>query len=410
MDYSEIELDYVSDIPQLVTNIAISGSQWIHGKVGITNQDIWLPKEGGWDTIPLKAVELVDRKLPKSVVNKIVSSSRHSSYIVVDYKKLSLFGTGYVTSSMIFTGDKVNIENLKSYLLTLLGFSVDAVYGQLKPEQIRLLFLLSSGITDMDVLLPIFDRDKLLLKHAFEVLKKRDLVDEFAYVTPTGSAIIEGLKGKGEGTLGKDLNSSFQEIAKCWNHTNSFKATEKMNKLVWKFGTSSLIGHVNTECLWQFIPLDQIKSVKIEEKNIGLVSLFMHTINDVMITLDSVENSISFALSDAIDQNEDSIFRLVSAIYLGVKDKKALAYLCGIESFAIESKINHMIQSGLIDVEFNLFPKSLKIIRNHINEKIANSSMLRSFESERLREFEKNYAKKKMMDKLGDVNEVYRYD
>ncbi|SFM71526.1 hypothetical protein [Methanolobus profundi] len=402
MNYSEVELDYITDIPQLVTNIAISNSQWAHGSVGISDQDIWLPKEGGWDTIPLKAVELVDRKLPKSVVNKIISSSKNSSYIVVDYKKLSLFGTGYVTTAMIFTGDKKNIEKFKSYLMTLLGFSVDAMYGQLEPAQVRLLFLLSTGIKDVDVLLPMFDRDKLLLKHAFNVLRKRKLVDEFALVTPTGLALVEGLKGKGEGSLGKDLKTSFSNISKSWSRTTSFRATEKMNKLIWKFESSSIVGHVSTENIWRFLPVKQISSVKIEETDIGALSLIIKTKYDVIVTLESIERSIALALYVCLDPGEDSVFKLISAVYLGVKERPGFVYLCGLDSFAVESKLEHMRQTEFIDDEFNLLPKSIAMIRKYINEKMRCSSLEGTFESERLREFEMNYAKKKMMDRLGD--------
>ncbi|MEZ5334222.1 MAG: hypothetical protein R2741_02760 [Methanolobus sp.] len=90
MEYSEVDVDFIADIPQLVTNITISDSQWVHGKVGINDQEIWLPKGGEWETIPLKSIELVNRKLPQSIVNRVMASSRHSNYIVVDYKKLSL--------------------------------------------------------------------------------------------------------------------------------------------------------------------------------------------------------------------------------------------------------------------------------------------------------------------------------
>jgi len=399
MEYSEIDLDFIVGIPQLVTNITISDSQWTHGKVGISDQELWLSKRDDWETIPLKSIELVNRRLPKNIENRIMASSRHSNYIVVDYKKLSMFGTGYVTSSMIFTGDRSNIEKLKSYLLSYLGFSADAEYEQLSPEQVRLLFLLSSGITDMDVLLPIFNKDKILLKHAFAVLKKKKLVDEFALVTPNGYAIIEDMKGKGEGTIGKDLTNSFKQIVKSWSHTTSFKATENMNKVAWKFDISSLIGHVNTEHLWKFLPLEQLETVSIELSNSGS-NLKIETKNDVDITLESIEDSITFAMFDILDSNQDTTYKLINAIYIGVKEKKDLAYLCSIEPFAVSSKLEHMVQTELIDDDLTLTPKAIKMIKDHLSEKVTDSSLTGFVESERLREFEMEYAKKKMMDKL----------
>ncbi|MDI3486040.1 MAG: hypothetical protein PWQ50_1260 [Methanolobus sp.] len=399
MEYSEVELDFIVGIPQLVTNITISDSQWTRGKVGISEQELWLSNGDDWDTIPLKSIELVNRKLPKTIENRIMASSRHSHYIVVDYKKLSMFGTGYVTSSMIFTGDKNDIEKIKSYLLSYLGFSADAEYEQLSPEQVRLLFLLSSGISDMDVLLPIFDKDKILLKHAFAVLKKKKFVDEFALVTSKGFAMVEDLKGKGEGTIGKDLSKSFKQIAKSWSNTTSFKATENMNKVSWKYDISSLIGHVNTEHLWKFLPLKHLEKVSIEISESGS-NLKMNTEHDVEVTLDSIEDTITFALFDILNSEYNSVYKLVNAIYIGVKDKKDLAYLCSIEPFAVSSKLEYMVQTELIEDDLTLTPKAIKMIRDNMSSKLTDSSLTGFVESDRLREFEMEYAKKKMMDKL----------
>lgn len=251
----------------------------------------------------------------------------------------------------------------------------------------------------MDVLLPIFNKDKILLKHAFVVLKKKKLVDEFALVTPNGYAIIEDMKGKGEGTIGKDLTNSFKQIVKSWSHTTSFKATENMNKVAWKFDISSLIGHVNTEHLWKFLPLEQLETVSIELSNSGS-NLKIETKNDVDITLESIEDSITFAMFDILDSNQDTTYKLINAIYIGVKEKKDLAYLCSIEPFAVSSKLEHMVQTELIDDDLTLTPKAIKMIKDHLSEKVTDSSLTGFVESERLREFEMEYAKKKMMDKL----------
>lgn len=400
MEYSEIDLDFLIGIPQLVTNITIADSLWIHGKVGISDQGIWLPKDDGWETIPLKSIELVNRKLPQSVVNRIMSSSRHANYIVVDYKKRSLFGNSYVTSSMIFTGERNNIEKFKSYLLTLLGFSADAEFEQLTPEQSRLLVLIASGITGMDLLLPIFDNDRILLKHAFNVLKKKKLVDEFAVITQSGFLLVEELKGKGEGSIGKDMTSNFTQIAKIWSHTNSFKATQKMNKIAWKYDLSSIMGHVSTEHIWKFLPIEHLRAIKIEKNGSQIANLIMDTNQDVSITLESIEDSITFALFDILDRNQDATFRLIYAIYLGVKDKKDLSYLCNIEPFAVSAKLEHMIQTEYIDSDLILLPKSIKMIKDSLAEKVKDIDITNVPESERIREMEINYAKKKMMDKL----------
>ncbi|MEZ5334223.1 MAG: hypothetical protein R2741_02765 [Methanolobus sp.] len=252
----------------------------------------------------------------------------------------------------------------------------------------------------MDLLLPIFENDKILLKHAFDVLKKKKYVDEYALITSTGFALVEELKGKGEGTIGKDLTSSFKQIAKSWSRTNSFKATESMNKVAWKFDISSIIGHVSTEHLWKFLPIEDLKSMKIENIGTGASHLKMDTNNDVSVTLESVEDSITFALFDVLDQDKSDIFRLVCAIFLGIKDKKDLAYVTGIESFAISSKLEHMIRIELVDNDLSLMPKAFKMIKEHLTQNLVDTAQTDILESARLREMEMDYVKKKMMDKL----------
>jgi hypothetical protein len=59
-----------------------------------------------------------------------------------------------------------------------------------------------------------------------------------------------------------------------------------------------------------------------------------------------------------------------------------------------------MVQTELIEDDLTLTPKAIKMIRDNMSSKLTDSSLTGFVESDRLREFEMEYAKKKMMDKL----------
>jgi hypothetical protein len=55
----EVELSYITSVSQLLTKRSITGVNWMHGKVGVADEDMWFPSEEGWDIIPLKSIEMV---------------------------------------------------------------------------------------------------------------------------------------------------------------------------------------------------------------------------------------------------------------------------------------------------------------------------------------------------------------
>lgn len=399
----EVKLSYITSISQLLTKRSITGVNWMHEMVGITDTDMWFPSEEGWDIIPLKSIEMVGRQLTGSVGNQILQATKYSNHLVVDYKKQALFGTGYVTSTMILAGQGQDIRKIKNYLLSVLGFQTDASFGELEHEESRLLCLLASGMDDVDVLLPIFDGNKVLLKHAFVILKKRKLVDDYASPTQLGLEYVEQIKGKGEGKLGSDIDKAFGAISKTWKHVDQLKPTKRMNKVLWKHGDSSLAGRVATDELWRFIPIADIDEMEMEEMEMGTLRLHIHTKRDVSLYIEPIDKSTIFVLYVMLDKNEDTQLRILSSIYMGIEQRDIIAHILDIQPLLLDPKLNQMAADGLIDPNNNkLLSGGIEKIREAIHQKTSESAGQPEV-VEQLEELKLEEARKKVHKKLGGL-------
>jgi len=400
----ELELTYLTSVSQLLTKRSLSTVEWMHGKVGVTATDMWFPSNDSWEIIPLKSIEMVGRELTGSVGNQIVQATRYSNMLAIDYKKQSRFGTGQVTSTMILAGKARDIRQMKNYLLSVLGFKVDASFGELEPEESRLLCLLGAGMDNVDMLLPIFDGNKILLKHAFVVLKKRKLVDEYAAPTQLGLEYVEQVKGKGEGKLGSDIDRSFGAVVKSWKDVDAFRPAKRMNKVLWKHENFTIGGRVPTNELWQCLSIADIAEMQIDEGDSGAVHLHVRTKYNTSIYIEPVEKSTVFALYGMLDRNEDAEFRVQNSIYLGITQCDVIAHILDISPPVLDSRLNSMVEKGLIDPENNLLSKGMEIIRESFYKKSGGKETEPTEkELEHLEELKMEEARKRTFDKLGGL-------
>ena len=397
----EVKLSYIISVSQLLTKGSITGLNWQNGNVAVTENGMWFPSDGGWDMIPLNSIEMVGRQLTGSVGNQILHATKYSNHLVIDYKKQALFGTGNITSSMILAGQEKDIKKVKNFLLTALGFRIDASFGELENEESRLLCLLASGMDNVDVLLPIFDGNKVLLKHAFAVLKKRKLVDDFASPTQLGLEYVEQVKGKGEGKLGSDINEAFGKISKSWKNVEQIKSTKRMNKVLWKFDNSSIAGRVATNELWRFIPIADIDEMILDDAELGTLRIHIRTKRDVSIYVEPIEKSTVFALYILLNNNEDMQNRLLFSIYLGIVQRTTISYIFNIQQHILDSKLNHMVEKGLIDSDNNLSIKGIEMTKDIISRKIKGEGGSTEQMSTRLEEMKMELTKKSVQEKLG---------
>ena len=362
---NKFDLSYVLDVSKVLSEKSSIDIKWLKGVIEITNDKMWVPDESEWNIIPLSSIELIGRKMPPSTQTQLMHATKYSNFLVVDHKKKSMFGGSHLTVSTVFAGTATDIRKFKNYLLELLGFSASGANDELESEEIRLLCLIEFGMKDVDMLLPIFDSNQILLNHAFNILKNRGYVDENATITSQGIEYVENIKSQSGGKLGKDISTSFENVAKHWKNAHNTKQTKPMNKVAWNKKRSSLLGNVATEALWQYIPIKDIKDVKIEENDVGNLHLYIRTNTGICINIEPLEKSIGFALYGMLDKNEDMRFRIIDSIYLGIVDYSITAHVLGIELPAIEQDIKSMIEDNLIDSNNEIMPMGMNILREN---------------------------------------------
>ncbi|MDO9518282.1 MAG: hypothetical protein Q7J10_09590 [Methanosarcinaceae archaeon] len=365
----EIELAYVPDVPHLASVRNANGLKWNNGLIGVTVTDIWLPTDEGFEIVPLKSIEVVGREMPVYMVNEIRKITKHPSVLAIDYKKKSNFSSAFVTYTMLFAGDSKNIVKLSNYLISLIGFKVDATFADITPDESRLLCLLAAGMDNFDMLRPIFDNDKEKLNHAFMVLKKKGLVDDYASTTQLGFEYVEQIKGKEGGVIGGVEIESDDDDSEESTYITNTDPTKKMNKYLWEYNKSSINGLVATSELLQCIPIDDIDGVEIEDVKLGTKCLHIHTKYDAHIYIEPEDKSIMFTLHVALNNNEDMQLRILCSIYLGVVKPNELAHIVNMPASLLEYKLDSFKEKGYINPNNKLSSKGMELIGDLIYTK-----------------------------------------
>ncbi len=401
----DIEISYILDIPQIMTSINIDEMNWKHDVITFSDNEIWFPKENDWTIIPLKSIDLVGRKLTSSLINKIHSSSRFTHELAVDYKKRSMFGNSFVSSTMFFAGPKENIDLIRAYLLDKLGFKSNADFGNLKEEEIRLLNLLSMGIKDITLLLPLVSQDKDGLRRAFVTLQKMKMVDDYAAPTSLGIEYLEKTKSdtKSEGKLGMDVTESFEGVSNTWKYVNNFKPIHNLHKFTKKYRSSSLTGRVASEDLWQYIRGPEVNELSIEKLTEKQLCLHIQTISNASVIIEPSDNSIIINIKKILDDNENTDIRILNCLHMGITKDNDLVNIIYIDPANLKFYLKNLLQDNLIEKDRSITSKGMKMIFNDLKKEVdlhpdLNCNDLLNIEDIKIKE-----AKKRLFGKPGDL-------
>ncbi|WP_235856238.1 hypothetical protein [Methanolobus halotolerans] len=349
MFYGEMDFYGISAIPHISTMYYIDSSKWDAWKVRLTDENIEIHTASKTDLISLKQIEFVDRPLSHAVANKIQSYTKHGSFLVIDYRQKATIGNGNVLFSLVLAGKKEDVSTLKHLLMSLLGLSANPVAGKLRPEELRLLCLFAADMNKEDILLPLFNNDKTLLKNTFNNLKKKDMVDEYASLTPSGRDIVEKVRGSGRVKIGSDIDTKFDELSRNWVCTEEHSASPVANKIMWKHGNSALSGLVTTEDLWNYLNIRHIRIAEIKRIQGTGLGMLMHTYDGATIFFLSRDSSVVLALYGILNNAEDRQMRILFMFYLVYgSEKNVLAYL-GHNNDYFDYHCKQMIQKGILD-------------------------------------------------------------
>jgi hypothetical protein len=319
MIYGEMEFLGIIDVPRISTMVYIDNTKWDDWIIRLSDEHLQIQIESSIKDICLEDILTVDRPLPYAILNKIQNSSKHGAVMVIDYKKPASLGVGDILCSMIFAGKKSDISNLKYMLTSLLGIKVDPLVGNMKPEDIRLLCLLASGVNNVDILVPIFDGDEELLNRTFSSLKKRELVDAYAALTPLGIELVDRVKGVEKKKLGSNIHDRFSELSKIWEYLDDIHpANEESVKIVSRWGKSMQCGNVLIADIKTLLLVTGIEKIDMEMcKNFSSIDLTIYYGTSFDVTLRSRDYSIMIALYGILNEKEDKAIRILFCFYLG---------------------------------------------------------------------------------------------
>ena len=351
MIYGEMEFLGIIDVPRISTMVYINNTRWDGWIVRLSDEHLQIQTDCNTKDICLEDILTVDRPLPYAILNKIQNSSKHGAVMVIDYKKPASLGVGDILCSMICAGKKSDISNLKYMLTSLLGIKVDPLVGNMKPEDIRLLCLLASGVNSVDILVPIFDGDEELLNRTFSSLKKRELVDAYAALTPLGIELVDRVKGVEKKKLGSNIHDRFSELSKICEYLDDIHpANEETVKIVSRWGQSMQCGNVLIADIKTLLLATGIGRIDMEMcKNFCSIDLIIYYGNGFDVTLRSRDYSIMIALYGLLNEDEDKAIRILFCFYLGYNYEPDVFAMIHIHQDEYVEHCKSLVCDGLID-------------------------------------------------------------
>jgi hypothetical protein len=351
MIYGEMELLGIIDIPRISTMIYIDNTKWNDWTVRLSDERLEVQIDSKISNIVLENILTVDRPLSYAIISKMQNSSKHKAIMVIDYKKPATLGVGDVLCSMILAGKKSDISNLKYTLTSLLGIKVDPLVGNMKPEDIRLLCLLASGVNNVDILVPIFDGDEELLNRTFSSLKKRELVDGYAALTPLGIELVDRVKGVEKKKLGSDIHERFDELSKIWDYLDDMHfGNEESIKIVSKWGNSMQCGNVLLSDMKTLMLAGGIEKIDVEMcDHFCSIDLIIQFQTNFDVTLRSRDYSIIIALYGILNDREDIAIRILFCFYLGYNNESDIFSLIEISHREYNEHCKSFVFDDLID-------------------------------------------------------------
>lgn len=371
MIYSDFDFVGIADIPHISAMFSIDSSKWQNWKVQLNDSFIGIDSKSGRATIDLKSIEYVNRPLSQAIISRIKYSSHSGSIFIIDYKKKATFGDGDVLFSAIFTGRKSEVTRFENFITSLLGIKTDSLVGSMKPEEIRLLFLLFTNVKKVEILIPIFDGNKDLLQKTFVILKNKKLVDDYASLTDKGKEVLEKVKGIERKEMGDSVENKFRELSKYWNYLDNSSAAPGTNSVIWKTANSSVLGHVVTEDLWEYLPIDQISETHFEKFQGYGFGFVVKTNSDSTIYIRSVDSSVIIALHAVLNKKEDIRIRLMFYFYIGCTNAKSVFKDLNLSEYDYETIYTYLIDNDFLNEDgMELSDKGLGVIKSKIMEGI----------------------------------------
>ena len=180
---AKVDLSYI--FKAVMMGSSLYSDNWEKGVLYLTNMNLWFSEGQNWLTIPLGNVTMVGRDVTDSIRMKSQRSVGTTHVLIIDYLQTSSVVQGASAPAIaLLAGNEAIINTLKSYLQPMCG--TPPKKQSLSDIDKKLLYMLSTGINDMQKLAFFVGVDSDTLTESFKNLREQNLCDTSGVVTDEG--------------------------------------------------------------------------------------------------------------------------------------------------------------------------------------------------------------------------------
>ncbi|WP_094226552.1 hypothetical protein [Methanolobus psychrotolerans] len=184
---AKVDLTYI--YKAVMMGNSLYSDNWEKGVLYLTNLNLWFSEGGGWITIPLKSITMVGREVTDPIRMKAQRTIGTSHVLMIDYLQPSSVVEGATASATaLLAGNEAVINTLKTYLQPMCG--TPPKKQSLTDVDKKLLYMLYTGVNDLQKLVFFIGVDNDTLTNSFKSLREQNLCDTSGTLTEQGQKQI----------------------------------------------------------------------------------------------------------------------------------------------------------------------------------------------------------------------------
>jgi helix-turn-helix protein len=185
---AKVDLSYI--YKAVMMGNSLYSDNWEKGVLYLTNLNLWFSEGGGWLTIPLKSVSMVGREVSDPIRVKAQRTIGTSHILMIDYLQQSSVVEGATApATALLAGNEAVINTLKAYLQPMCG--TPPKKQSLSDVDKKLLYMLYTGVNDLQKLTFFIGVDNDTLAASFKNLREANMCDTSGKLTEQGQKQIK---------------------------------------------------------------------------------------------------------------------------------------------------------------------------------------------------------------------------
>ena len=180
---AKVDMSYI--VKAVMMGNSLYTNNWEKGVLYLTNLNLWFSQGEGWATIPIKNITMFGREPTGTLRMKAQQATGSPNVLIIDYLHPSSVSQEASASSIaLLTGPEPVINTLKAYLQPMCG-TVKKTQPFTEIDK-KLLYMLYTGVTDLQKLGFLIGADTDTLTESFQKLKDQDLCNAAGALTING--------------------------------------------------------------------------------------------------------------------------------------------------------------------------------------------------------------------------------